>query len=77
MKISTLDVAHAGSLWYPIMLTQESGEISEAKAAELLGMTIENYRNRKQHAIATIMQLVTTLPSGLTSLVDILRDQQK
>ena len=72
---SSLHVVHAASLWYPIMLVQERGEISESKAAEMLGMTIENYRDKRETAINIVMQLVTTLPSGLTSLVDILKER--
>lgn len=38
--MNTLIVSRAASLWYPIMLAQERGEISEAKGAELLGMNL-------------------------------------
>jgi hypothetical protein len=77
MQISTTDITHAASLWYPIMLTQERGEISEAKAAELLGLTIESYREKREQVIETVMQFVKTLPSGLTSLLDILIWEKK
>jgi hypothetical protein len=38
--MTTLHVARAASLWYPVMLAQERGEISESKGAELLGMSL-------------------------------------
>ena len=37
---STITITNAAALWYPVMLAQERGESSEAKAAELLGMDI-------------------------------------
>jgi predicted regulator of amino acid metabolism with ACT domain len=73
--ISTLDVASAGRLWYPVMLAQESGEISESKGAELLGLSVIEYRIKKQQAIQAVKTLVETLPSPLISLVDILRER--
>lgn len=65
-----LGVTRAASLWYPVMLAQERGEISEAKAAELLGMHLIDYRCRREDAIQAVMQLVTNLPSPLTSLLE-------
>lgn len=73
--ISTLDVASAGRLWYPVMLAQEAGEISESKGAELLGLSVIEYRMKKQQAIQAVKTLVEQLPSPLISLVDILREQ--
>jgi len=73
--ISTLDVANAGRLWYPIMLAQEAGEISESKGAELLGLNLVDYREQKQRAIQAVETLVVRLPSPLVSLLDILREQ--
>ena len=73
--ISTLDVANAGRLWYPIMLAQEAGEISESKGAELLGLNLVDYREQKQLAIQAVRTLVEILPSPLASLLDILREQ--
>lgn len=70
--ISTVGVVRAASLWYPIMLAQEHGEISESKGAELLGMNLQDYREYKQTAIQAVMRLVTELPSPLTSLVEAL-----
>lgn len=76
-NISTLSVTHAASLWYPIMLAQEAEEISESKAAELLALNVVEYRVRKNAAIAAVVRLVESLPSPLTSLVDILTAQQQ
>jgi len=73
--ISTLDVANAASLWYPVMLSQEAGEISESKGAELLGLSVVDYRQQKQRAIQAVRTLVEILPSPLTSLVAVLREQ--
>lgn len=73
--MTILNLVRAGSLWYPIMLAQERGEISEAKGAELLGMNILDYRERKETAIQAVTRLVSDLPSPLTSLVDILREK--
>ena len=73
--ISTLDVANAGRLWYPVMLAQEAGEISESKGAELLGLNLVDYREQKQLAIQAVRTLVEILPSPLTSLVAVLREQ--
>jgi hypothetical protein len=73
--ISTLNVANAARLWYPVMLAQEAGEISESKGAELLGLSVIEYRMKKQQAILAVKTLVEQLPSPLISLVDILREQ--
>ena len=68
-------ILRAGSLWYPIMLAQERGELSHSKAAELLGLNLEAYREQKEAAIEAIIALVNSLPSELTSLLAVLRDQ--
>ena len=73
--ISTVGVVRAASLWYPIMLAQERGEISESKGAELLGMNLLDYRDHKETAIHAVLRLVTELPSPLTSLVEALREK--
>lgn len=72
-QTSTLNVVRAASLWYPIMLAQERGEISEARGAELLGMNMLEYREHKETAIQAVMRFISDLPSPLTSLVDALR----
>lgn len=73
--MTILNLVRAGSLWYPIMLAQERGEISESKGAELLGMSLLDYREHKETAIQAVIRLVSDLPSPLTSLVDILREK--
>ncbi len=73
--LSTLKVYHGASLWYPIMLTQERGEISESKAAELLGMDIVTYRCKKDDAIKAVMHLVENLPSPFRSLMEVLDNE--
>lgn len=73
--MTTIGVTHAASLWYPVMLAQESGEISESKGAELLGMNILQYRAAKHDAITTVMRLVNELPSPLISLLDVLLEK--
>ena len=73
--MNTLHVLRAGSLWYPVMLAQERGELTESKAAELLGLSLLDYRKQKEEAIEVVITLVNSLPSGLTSLLDILKDK--
>lgn len=73
--MTSLGVSRAASLWYPVMLAQERGKISEAKGAELLGMSILEYREAKENAIQAVMQLVKLLPSPLLSLLDGLREK--
>jgi hypothetical protein len=59
-----------GSLVYPIMLAQEAGEISEAKASELIGLDIVTYREKKHEAIKAILVMVESLPSPLILLLE-------
>lgn len=73
--MSNRHVLRAASLWYPIMLAQERGELSEAKAAELLGVSVLDYRERKEQAISAVTNLVKSLPSPLLSLLDALREK--
>jgi len=69
MKISSLGITRAASYWYPTMLAEAAGEIGEAKAAELLGMNLEEYRNRRYDAIQAVLQLIENLPSPLVSII--------
>lgn len=62
-------VVRASSMYYPIMLTQQAGEISESKACEMLGMNIEEYRDFKQAAITATMTFIEKLPCPLIALV--------
>ncbi len=66
----SVNLCKLGALVYPIMLTQEMGEISEAKAAELLGMNVETYRENKHQVPMAIMAMIEKLPSPLTILLD-------
>lgn len=67
--MSSLELCRLGSLVYPIMLAQEAGEISEAKAAELLNQDVVTYREEKHKAIQAVAKLVESLPSPLCLLV--------
>lgn len=73
MNITSLLITRAASYWYPTMLAEAAGKIGESKAAELLGMNIEEYRARKDSAINAVMTLIETLPSPLVSLLDIVK----
>jgi len=75
MNLSSLELCRMGSLVYPIMLTQEAGEISEAKAAEMLGLDIVSYREEKQKAIKVVLGLVNELPSPLSLLMAAMREK--
>lgn len=73
MKITSLGITRAASYWYPTMLAEAAGEISESKAAELLGMSIVEYRNRKFDAIEAVKQLIENLPSPFMSLMGLVK----
>lgn len=73
--MATTRILQAASLWYPVMLADERGHLSEAKGAELLGVPIDDYRKAKENAIAVVLRLVSELQSPLTSVVDILREK--
>lgn len=75
MNLSSLELCRMGSLVYPIMLTQEAGEISEAKAAEMLGLDIVTYREEKQKAVKAVLGLVSELPSPLSLLMAAMREK--
>ena len=73
--ITSLGIARAASYWYPTMLAEAAGEISENKAAELLGMSIVEYRNRRYDAIQAVMGLIYNLPSPTASLMDAIKQK--
>src|SRR5574343_528263 len=73
-RITSLGITRAASFWYPTMLTQESGEISESKAAELLGLNIEDYREKKYNAIKVVLYLIEHLPSPFVSIMEVIRE---
>ncbi len=68
-KINLIGIKNAASFWYPTMLAQEACEITESKAAELLGLTIPDYRNRKQEAIQAVLWLTENLPNPITGIL--------
>jgi len=74
-RITSLGVTRAASLWYPIMLAQQAGNISESKAAELLGVGLEEYRRVQHQAILAVMDLIEDLPSPIVSLWQVIKDK--
>ena len=64
MKITSLGIIRAASYWYPTMLAEAAGEIGESKAAELLGLNIDEYRLRKYDAIEAVKDLTFEVPKG-------------
>lgn len=75
MKISSLGITRAASYWYPTMLAEAAGEIGESKAAELLGLNLEEYRQRRYDAIQAVLQLIENLPSPLVSIIQVVDRQ--
>lgn len=75
--VATLDVTRAASLWYPVMLAAETRKISEAKAAELLGVELEEYRRVRRQAIIAILELIEDSPSPIISLPKVIKDKPK
>jgi hypothetical protein len=74
--LSSTNLCKVGALVYPIMLTQQCGEISEAKAAELLDMRIEDYREKKAEAVQAVCAAIKLLPSPLHLLLEGTRDRR-
>lgn len=74
-KITSLGITRAASYWYPTMLAEAAGEINENKAAELLGMGINDYRMRRYEAIKAVMTLIEQLPSPFVSIMEIIKNQ--
>lgn len=72
--ITSLGITRAASFWYPTMLAQEAGEISESKAAELLGLGLIEYRTAKFAAIAAVLQLINDLPSPFVAIMDVVKN---
>ena len=68
--MNSVEICRMGALIYPIMLTQEAGEISEAKAAELIGVDIVTYREKKEQAVKAVLQMLDALPSPLNLLLE-------
>ncbi len=74
-SITSLGITRAASYWYPTMLAEAAGEIGESKAAELLGLNIVEYRNRRFDAIQAVLQLIENLPSPLVSIIQVVDHQ--
>ena len=74
-SITSLGITRAASYWYPTMLAEAAGEIGESKAAELLGLNLEEYRQRRHDAIEAVKQLIENLPSPLVSIIQIVDHQ--
>jgi hypothetical protein len=70
--MNTTNLLRGSSLWYPVMLAQERGELSESRAAELLALSINDYREQKHAAVQAVARLVTDLPSPLKSLAEVI-----
>ena len=73
--ITSLGITRAASFWFPVMITQEAGEISESKAAELLGIGLEEYRKEKHATIRAVLDLIENLPSPLVSLWEVIKNK--
>lgn len=72
-RMSTLQISRAASLWCPVMVTEVSGRISEAKAAELLGINLTAYREHKELVMMSVMRLVDVSTSHLRSVVELMQ----
>lgn len=74
-RITSLGITRAASFWYPTMLAQEAGELSESNAAELLGLNLEEYRLAKHNAIQAVVALINDLPSPFVSLIEVVKHE--
>ena len=74
--MGSYEFCQVGSLIYPIMLAQEAGEISEAKAAELLATDLVSYRETKSRAIHALLRMLEELPSPLNLLLGVTEGKQ-
>jgi hypothetical protein len=74
---TSLQLVQIADLFYPVIVAQLMGEISEAKAAELVGKNIEDYRWLKTRIARSLMDFLQSLPSPLTSLLELIEDRQK
>jgi hypothetical protein len=77
MAVTTLDLCKVAELFYPVIVTQLMGEISEAKAGEFLGMRIEDYRCLKGKIVVSVTNLLDSLPSPLTLLLEGMKEKQE
>jgi len=74
--IDSVKLCKLGSMVYPIMLAQAEGELTESKAAELIGLDIVTYREAKWNAIKSILTMIEQLPSPLILLLDAHKNQK-
>jgi hypothetical protein len=75
--LTSLNLLRVSQLTYPILMAQMEGEISEAKAGELIGVDIVSLRQMKSQAIKSIMDMLGSLPSPLTLLLEGIKAQQE
>lgn len=75
--LSSLNFIRVSQLTYPILMAQMEGEISEAKAAELIGTDIVSLRMMKSQTIKSIMDMLEQLPSPLSWLLESMKDRPK
>lgn len=75
--LATSELVRIAGLVYPILLAREAGEISESKAAELLGRDIVSLREIRHRAIQGVIGLVESLPCGFSLLVESIAAKQK
>ena len=73
--IHSLDVVRAGSCWYPVMLAQERGAMSEAKAAQLLGMDLKSYQDHRENTIQAVIRLASELTFPLASILEAIAER--
>ncbi len=73
---STVNVVRIAALYYPVIITELTGNISESKAAELLARNIEEYRELKSQITQSVMTMIGSLPSPLILLLEDLKAKQ-
>lgn len=73
---NSTSLLEASKLIYPIIVAQQAEEISESKAAELIGVPVETLRNIKANCTKAIAKLVRELPSPLILLVGGTQEKQ-
>ena len=77
IPLSSLSLIRTAELIWPLMLAQETGEISEAKVAEIIGKDIVSLRQIKASSIKAIVDLLESLPSPLILLLESTKGLQK
>jgi hypothetical protein len=77
VEMSTLRLSKLSTLWFPIMLAEQAGEITEMAAVQLLGLKVTQYRKEKRKAINVVSKLATLSTSPLSLLLESMKDRQK